>query len=109
MSDPLSDDEMQAMYDRYAASSASSMSYAKCPWKVTDDISDGWLVASLGAGENGAVFVVCDGVHASMLCGDADADAAFIAAMPLDFKRLFQEILRLRQELERVRGGKKGA
>lgn len=103
MSDQLSDEEMEAMYARYAASSASSLSYAKNPWKVSHDL-DGWLVASLGSGENGDVYVVCDGVHASVLCGDADADAAFIAAMPTDFKRLFKEVLRLREELEALRG-----
>lgn len=104
MSEPLSEEDLQTMYDRYAASSASSMSYAKCPWKVSDEISDGWLVAALGAGEDGNVYVVCDGVHASMLRGDADSDGAFIAAMPLDFKRLFNEVLRLKGELKGARG-----
>lgn len=49
-------------------------------------------------------FVVCDGVHANMLCGDADADGKFIAAMPLYFKRLFKEVLALREELDQARG-----
>ena len=87
---------------RWQASSASSRSYDKSPWRVAHDIDTGWLVASLGAGVDGNdYYVVAHGVHASELRGGAEEDAEFIAHAPFDVRALVREVLRLRTELEK--------
>lgn len=100
----MTDEELLEIDARWKACSASSRSYSKSPWKVANDLSDGFLVASLGNdGEDGKdYFVVTDGVHASELTGGAAADAEFIAHAPSDIRDLCLEIVRLRAEVERL-------
>jgi hypothetical protein len=80
------------IHQRLNASSASSRSYGKSPWRVANDIDEGWLVASLGAdGEDGKdYYVTTDGVHASELRGGAREDAEFIANAPSDIHFLLK-------------------
>ena len=81
-------------------SSASSRSYSKDVWKISDDLAHGWLAAALRAdGETGEdVYVVCDGVHASELRGGAKEDGEFIAHAPSDIKFLLDLVTRLMTE-----------
>lgn len=65
------------------------------PWLATcsEDWADNWLVASLGAsnqGEGKCWFVTTDRVRASEVDGDAEDDAQFIANAPADIAFLLQ-------------------